>query len=69
MRLCTILLRAAMEMMLAFMNHFPLFALTLRVKDPWRLPGRHLPFRFHEVYLFKGRLLVRWRIFGRRVES
>lgn len=26
-------------MQLAFMNHFPLFALVLRVKDPWRLPG------------------------------
>jgi hypothetical protein len=25
--------------LLAFMNHFPLFALVLRVKDPWRLPG------------------------------
>jgi hypothetical protein len=28
-----------METLLAFMNHFPLFALVLRVKDPWRLPG------------------------------
>ncbi|KAF8646007.1 hypothetical protein AX16_007433 [Volvariella volvacea WC 439] len=39
MRLGTILLQACMETLLAFMNHFPLFALMLRVKDPWRLPG------------------------------
>lgn len=25
--------------MLAFLNHFPLFAMMLRVKDPQRLPG------------------------------
>jgi phosphatidylinositol glycan class Q protein len=34
-----LLLHAAIETLLAFMNHFPLFALMLRVKDPWRLPG------------------------------
>jgi phosphatidylinositol glycan class Q protein len=28
---------------LAFLNHFPLFALMVRVKDPRRLPGAHLP--------------------------
>ncbi|TFK35817.1 N-acetylglucosaminyl transferase component-domain-containing protein [Crucibulum laeve] len=39
MRLTTLLLQASMETLLAFMNHFPLFALMLRVKDPWRLPG------------------------------
>lgn len=39
MRLGTILLHACMETQLAFMNHFPLFALMLRAKDPWRLPG------------------------------
>ncbi|KAG6811582.1 hypothetical protein H0H92_006746 [Tricholoma furcatifolium] len=30
---------ASLETLLAFMNHFPLFAVMLRVKDPWRLPG------------------------------
>lgn len=35
-------------MQLAFMNHFPLFALVLRVKDPWRLPGG-LYFEFVEA--------------------
>ncbi|KIM72498.1 hypothetical protein PILCRDRAFT_81798, partial [Piloderma croceum F 1598] len=39
MRLFIILLYASMETLLAFMNHFPLFALVLRAKDPWRLPG------------------------------
>ncbi|KAF5338829.1 hypothetical protein D9758_012080 [Tetrapyrgos nigripes] len=39
MRLATILIQASLETQLAFMNHFPLFAIMLRVKDPWRLPG------------------------------
>ncbi|KAJ7280423.1 N-acetylglucosaminyl transferase component-domain-containing protein [Mycena rebaudengoi] len=39
MRVATILLNACLEMQLAFMNPFPLFALMLRAKDPWRLPG------------------------------
>lgn len=28
-----------METVLAFFNHFPLFAIMLRIKDPHRLPG------------------------------
>ncbi|KAF8882272.1 N-acetylglucosaminyl transferase component-domain-containing protein [Infundibulicybe gibba] len=39
LRLSTLLLQAGMDILLAFMNHFPLFALMLRVKSPWRLPG------------------------------
>ncbi|KIK00613.1 hypothetical protein K443DRAFT_100040 [Laccaria amethystina LaAM-08-1] len=39
LRLITLLIQASMETLLAFMNHFPLFALMLRIKDPWRLPG------------------------------
>ncbi|KAJ2956436.1 hypothetical protein NQZ79_g7696 [Umbelopsis isabellina] len=31
--------QAIMETMLAFFNHFPLFAIMLRIKDPGRLPG------------------------------
>lgn len=42
-RLIIILIHASLETLLAFMNHFPLFALMLRLKDPWRLPGNHLP--------------------------
>ncbi|TRM66599.1 N-acetylglucosaminyl transferase component-domain-containing protein [Schizophyllum amplum] len=38
-RLGIILLHAGLETLLAFINHFPLFALMLRIKDPWRLPG------------------------------
>lgn len=38
-RLGIILLQACLETSLAFMNHFPLFSLMQRVKDPWRLPG------------------------------
>ncbi|KAH0830403.1 N-acetylglucosaminyl transferase component-domain-containing protein [Lanmaoa asiatica] len=39
MRLGVIILYASCETLLAFMNHFPLFALMLRSKDPQRLPG------------------------------
>ncbi|KAI6043092.1 N-acetylglucosaminyl transferase component-domain-containing protein [Pisolithus marmoratus] len=38
-RLSLIALYATGETSLAFMNHFPLFALMLRIKDPQRLPG------------------------------
>ncbi|KAF9228648.1 Gpi1-domain-containing protein [Gyrodon lividus] len=38
-RLLLIVLYASCETLLAFMNHFPLFALMLRSKDPERLPG------------------------------
>lgn len=38
-RLSLIGLYATGETLLAFMNHFPLFVLLLRVKDPLRLPG------------------------------
>ncbi|KAL1742986.1 N-acetylglucosaminyl transferase component-domain-containing protein, partial [Schizophyllum fasciatum] len=38
-RLGVISLYAGLETLLAFINHFPLFALMLRIKDPWRLPG------------------------------
>ncbi|KAF9075741.1 N-acetylglucosaminyl transferase component-domain-containing protein [Rhodocollybia butyracea] len=48
LRLATIVIQASLEMQLAFMNHFPLFALVLRVKDPWRLPGG-LYFEFVKV--------------------
>ena len=38
-RLNVILVHASLETVLAFMNHFPLFAIMLRVKNPSRLPG------------------------------
>ncbi|KAF8966787.1 N-acetylglucosaminyl transferase component-domain-containing protein [Flammula alnicola] len=41
LRLATLLVQASIETLLAFMHHFPLFALMLRGKDPWRLPASH----------------------------
>ncbi|KAI7907165.1 N-acetylglucosaminyl transferase component-domain-containing protein [Cokeromyces recurvatus] len=38
-RVGIIFLQAVMETILAFFNHFPLFAIMLRIKDPHRLPG------------------------------
>ncbi|KAF8609998.1 Gpi1-domain-containing protein [Ceratobasidium sp. AG-I] len=38
-RLGIIAIQASLETVLAFLNHFPLFALMLRAKDPARLPG------------------------------
>jgi len=38
-RCAIIAFHAGLEAVLAFLNHFPLFAMMLRVKDPQRLPG------------------------------
>ncbi|KAL9102526.1 MAG: hypothetical protein Q9163_002335 [Psora crenata] len=38
-RMAIIFLKAAQDTLLACLNHFPLFALMLRIKDPRRLPG------------------------------
>ncbi|KAG8862022.1 phosphatidylinositol N-acetylglucosaminyltransferase subunit gpi1 [Tulasnella sp. 330] len=38
-RVVVIVIHATLETCLAFLNHFPLFAMMLRVKDPSRLPG------------------------------
>ena len=40
-RMAIIFLKAALDTSLACLNHFPLFALMLRVKDPRRLPGQY----------------------------
>ena len=47
-RMAIIFLMAALDTLLACLNHFPLFALMLRVKDSRRLPGQsiHCPRRF-----------------------
>ena len=44
-RMAIICLKAILDTLLACLNHFPLFALMLRVKDPFRLPGKHHLFR------------------------
>ncbi|KAL4945182.1 hypothetical protein BDV06DRAFT_209676 [Aspergillus oleicola] len=41
-RMLIISLKAGLDTWLAFLNHFPLFALMLRVKDSRRLPGKSL---------------------------
>ncbi|KAI5296647.1 phosphatidylinositol N-acetylglucosaminyltransferase subunit gpi1, partial [Ascosphaera acerosa] len=38
-RMILIFCKAALDTLLAFLNHFPLFAVMLRIKDPKRLPG------------------------------
>ena len=38
-RMGIITVKASLDTCLAFLNHFPLFALMLRIKDPGRLPG------------------------------
>ncbi len=38
-RLAVIICHAMFDTVTALLNHFPLFALMLRVKDPLRLPG------------------------------
>lgn len=40
-RMAIIFFKAALDTSLACLNHFPLFALMLRVKDSRRLPGEH----------------------------
>ncbi|KAL8841326.1 MAG: hypothetical protein Q9170_000956 [Blastenia crenularia] len=39
-RMAIIFLKAALDTLLACLNHFPLFALMLRIKDSRRLPGK-----------------------------
>lgn len=38
-RMAIIFLKASLDTLLAFLNHFPLFAFMLRIKDSRRLPG------------------------------
>ena len=39
-RMIIIMLKAGFDTLLSCLNHFPLFAIMLRIKDPARLPGR-----------------------------
>ncbi|KTW27938.1 phosphatidylinositol N-acetylglucosaminyltransferase [Pneumocystis jirovecii RU7] len=38
-RIIIIIIKAILDTTLTFANHFPLFAIMLRIKDPFRLPG------------------------------
>lgn len=40
-RMIIISMKAGFDTLLSCLNHFPLFALMLRLKDPRRLPGKH----------------------------
>ncbi|KAI1429071.1 N-acetylglucosaminyl transferase component [Xylaria sp. FL1777] len=48
-RMVIILLKAVFDTLLSFLNHFPLFALMLRAKDPRRLPGG-VRFELHDTH-------------------
>ncbi|TBU39678.1 N-acetylglucosaminyl transferase component-domain-containing protein, partial [Dichomitus squalens] len=49
-RLCVIIVHAMFDTITALLNHFPLFALLLRLKDPLRLPGESSCFAFAAPY-------------------
>jgi len=48
-RMGIIILKAALDTWLACLNHFPLFALMLRLKDSRRLPGQSLAHTGHKT--------------------
>ncbi|KAI1826643.1 n-acetylglucosaminyl transferase component GPI1 [Xylaria intraflava] len=48
-RMIIILLKAVFDTLLSCLNHFPLFALMLRAKDPRRLPGG-IQFEFCDIH-------------------
>ena len=58
-RMAIISLKAALDTLLACLNHFPLFALMLRVKDSRRLPGRLPPLLTVSIVL----ITARWHLF------
>jgi hypothetical protein len=60
MRLTVILLFALVDILLAFLNHFPLGALMLRLKDANRLPGQY-PTNVGSKYS-QQKLLRRWHL-------
>lgn len=44
MRSAVVVTRSLLDIAIKLMNHFPLFALLLRIKDPRRLPGPYIQF-------------------------
>jgi phosphatidylinositol N-acetylglucosaminyltransferase subunit Q len=60
-RMVIISFKAALDTLLAFLNHFPLFALMLRFKDSKRLPGNRTR---HQITDVRPMLtLTRWHSF------
>jgi phosphatidylinositol glycan class Q protein len=60
-RMVIISFKAALDTLLAFLNHFPLFALMLRLKDSKRLPGNNTS----HLFIDNGSILMlaRWHPF------
>jgi len=54
-RMVIISLKATFDTLLSCLNHFPLFAMMLRLKDPQRLPGGcfFYVYRHTEVSLYR----------------
>ncbi|KAG0268816.1 phosphatidylinositol N-acetylglucosaminyltransferase subunit gpi1 [Actinomortierella ambigua] len=59
-RVTVICLQALMETVLACLNHFPLFAIMLRLKDPDRLPGGLKMEGCPESFFFDRATPLRW---------
>jgi phosphatidylinositol glycan class Q protein len=51
-RMIIISLKAVFDTLLSCLNHFPLFAIMLKVKDPRRLPGRFGSFSSVEMGMY-----------------
>jgi phosphatidylinositol N-acetylglucosaminyltransferase subunit Q len=51
-RMVIISFKAVLDTLLAFLNHFPLFALMLRLKDSKRLPGKQRRRHFVDIGLY-----------------
>ena len=57
-RMAIISLKAGLDTLLACLNHFPLFALMLRIKDSQRLPGN-----YHRLLYGIWLTCKRWHLF------
>ncbi|KAF9327125.1 phosphatidylinositol N-acetylglucosaminyltransferase subunit gpi1 [Podila minutissima] len=75
-RVAVICMQATMETVLACLNHFPLFAILLRLKDPDRLPGGLRLEVCPERYLFltnsplpMGAIFFQYSVLWKRLSS
>ncbi|KAG0374861.1 phosphatidylinositol N-acetylglucosaminyltransferase subunit gpi1 [Mortierella sp. AD032] len=68
-RVAVICMQATMETILACLNHFPLFAIMLRIKDPDRLPGGLRLEVCPERFFFDRATPLRWVVSSLRSVS
>ncbi|KAG0265325.1 phosphatidylinositol N-acetylglucosaminyltransferase subunit gpi1 [Mortierella polycephala] len=68
-RVAVICMQATMETVLACLNHFPLFAIMLRLKDPDRLPGGLRLEVCPERFFFDRATPLRWVVSSLRSVS